>query len=175
MKKCIYCQTEIDSKAKICPNCKKKQSGIGKWIVIGIVALFVIVAIAGGNSDDTTSTGNNNSSQNQETIEYTRVSKDELDDALENNAAAAKDTYINKYLEITGKLGTIDSDLKYISLMSRTDTWDLNGIHCTLKNDEQRNLVKTLSKDQEITVRGKITKVGEGLGYYLDVKEIIPN
>ena len=25
MKKCKYCQSEIDRKAKICPNCRKKQ------------------------------------------------------------------------------------------------------------------------------------------------------
>ncbi len=34
-KKCKYCQSEIDKKAKICPNCKKKQGGsllfYGNW------------------------------------------------------------------------------------------------------------------------------------------------
>ena len=42
MKKCKYCQTEIDDKAKVCPNCRKRQSGIGKWIIIGIVAIAII-------------------------------------------------------------------------------------------------------------------------------------
>lgn len=27
MKRCRYCQTEIDKKAKICPQCRKNQSG----------------------------------------------------------------------------------------------------------------------------------------------------
>ena len=27
MKKCKYCQSEIDAKAKVCPNCKKNVSG----------------------------------------------------------------------------------------------------------------------------------------------------
>ena len=117
----------------------------------------------------------NNSSQQQETIEYIKVSKDELDDALENNAAAAKDKYNNKYVEVTGKLGTIDSDLSYISLMSSTDEWDFLGIHCDIKNKEQKEIVKTLTKGQEITIRGKITDVGEVLGYYLDINEIIAN
>ena len=35
MKKCKYCQTEIDKKAKVCPNCKKKQSHIFRWILLG--------------------------------------------------------------------------------------------------------------------------------------------
>lgn len=48
MKKCKYCQTEIDSKAKICPNCKKKQ-GKPKWLIvlIVIIAIMIIAAVAG--------------------------------------------------------------------------------------------------------------------------------
>lgn len=48
MKKCKYCQTEIDKKAKICPNCHKKQSHIVRWILLGLLAIIVIGAIAGG-------------------------------------------------------------------------------------------------------------------------------
>ena len=59
--------------------------------------------------------------------------------------------------------------------MSSTDEWDFNGIHCNIKNKEQKEIVKTLTKDQEITIRGKITDVGEVLGYYLDINEILAN
>lgn len=52
MKKCKYCQTEIDKKAKVCPNCKKKQSHIFRWILLGLLAIIVIGAIAGGGSED---------------------------------------------------------------------------------------------------------------------------
>ena len=44
-----------------------------------------------------------------------------------------------------------------------------------LKDQAQKDIVKTLTKDQEITIRGKITDVGEVLGYYLDITEIIAN
>ena len=40
-KKCKYCQSEIDKKAKICPNCRKKQ-GMPKWLI----AIIVVVVIA---------------------------------------------------------------------------------------------------------------------------------
>lgn len=68
-KKCKYCQTDISKKAKICPNCKKKQGGIGKWIIIAIVVVIIISAIAGGgNSDkdkvaDVTPTENSNNTR----------------------------------------------------------------------------------------------------------------
>lgn len=50
-KKCKYCQADIPKKAKVCPNCKKKQGGIGKWIIIAIV-IIIIIAIAGGGKSD---------------------------------------------------------------------------------------------------------------------------
>lgn len=172
-KKCPKCMEEVDLKAKICPHCRKKIGGTPTWVivccVIGVLILFGGIA---GNID-TNDTDSNEKSLESKQIEYTKAEVDELEDALENNAAAAKETYKGKYLEITGKLGTIDSDLKYISLDSLTKEWDFEGIHCTLKNADARNAVKSLSKGQTITVKGKITDVGEVLGYYLDATEII--
>ena len=174
-KQCKKCKEQIDKKEKKCPKCGSRQ-GIPIWLIVVITIIVIgVIASAGGNSEESSNHSNNNSSQTQETIEYIKVSKDDLDEALKNNAASAKDTYNKKYVEVTGKLGTIDSDLKYISLMSSTDEWDFDGIHCTIKNNEQKEIVKTLAKDQEITIKGKITDVGEVLGYYLDITEIIVN
>lgn len=57
-KVCKYCRTEIDAKAKICPNCKKKQSSAGCLFAI-LIALVVLVCMGimlggsggGSNSD----------------------------------------------------------------------------------------------------------------------------
>lgn len=75
-KLCKHCQTEILKKAKVCPNCKRKQSGIVKWIVIAIVVLVIIGAATGGKDDnepkkvgDTkASTESNNNSNDAEPV-----------------------------------------------------------------------------------------------------------
>ena len=191
---CPNCGKEMQEGADVCVDCGKiannttpknnqeKKKKMPTWLIVVLVIIGIgIIGSVMSNDEEkaTNNTSTNNSSTNtsttQQTIEYIKVSKDQLDEALKNNAASAKDTYNKKYLEITGKLGTIDSDLKYISLMSSTNEWDFNGIHCYLKTSEQKNIVKTLTNGQEITIRGKITDVGEVLGYYLDIKEIIPN
>lgn len=51
-KLCKYCKTEIPAGAKVCPNCRKKQGGAGKWIAIAIIAVVIIAAIAGGGKDN---------------------------------------------------------------------------------------------------------------------------
>lgn len=51
-KVCKHCQTEIPKKAKVCPNCKKKQGGKLKWIILVIVALAIIGSVVGGSDDD---------------------------------------------------------------------------------------------------------------------------
>ncbi len=48
---CKYCKSEIDPKAKVCPNCRRKQSGNGKIIVGVIIALVIIGAAMGGKKD----------------------------------------------------------------------------------------------------------------------------
>lgn len=49
MKKCKFCQTEIDDKAKICLNCKKKQNKTN-LIVVGVVIVIIILFASSGDS-----------------------------------------------------------------------------------------------------------------------------
>lgn len=61
MKKCKWCQTEIEEKAKVCPNCKKD---LRNWfakhpvlsVIIGLVVLSMIAG--GGNKTAVNQTGN---------------------------------------------------------------------------------------------------------------------
>lgn len=172
---CKDCGKEVSASAKSCPSCGSKiKKPIYKRVWFWVIIVIVILSVASGGSGESNNETSKNNAKKDKITEYTKVDIDELEDALKNNAAAAKDTYIGKYLEITGRLGTIDSDLKYISLLSTTDDWDMIGVHCSIKNSATKDVVKTLSKNQTIIVKGKITDVGEVLGYYLDIDEIIP-
>ncbi len=144
------------------------------WVII-IIVICAIGASANENTQPTSTSSTSTTSlvAEDKPIEYTKVDVDDLDKALEKNAAAAKDTYNGKYLEITGRLGTIDSDLKYLSLLSTTNEFDIVGIQCYIKNNKQKEIVKSLSKDDTIIIKGKITNVGEVLGYSLDIIDII--
>lgn len=50
---CKHCQSEIPKKAKVCPNCRKKQGGKAKWIVIVIVVIVILCALFGGGDEQT--------------------------------------------------------------------------------------------------------------------------
>ena len=55
-KVCRHCKTEIDKKAKVCPNCNHKQGGKAKFIVIGILAFFILMGVIGSINDDSKDT-----------------------------------------------------------------------------------------------------------------------
>lgn len=57
-KKCKYCQIDIPKKAKICPNCKKKQGSSAGWILIA-VGLMIVIGVLGGGSSDAQQAGDN--------------------------------------------------------------------------------------------------------------------
>lgn len=78
-KLCKYCKTEIPKKAKVCPNCHKKQSGILKWIIIGVVVIGLIATVAGGGEDKKESTGQQTVSENN------KNNKDKKEEASDND------------------------------------------------------------------------------------------
>ena len=47
-KLCKYCQTEIPRKAKVCPNCKRRQGGIGcLGVVLLVLGVFIFIGSFG--------------------------------------------------------------------------------------------------------------------------------
>ncbi len=75
MKRCKHCQSEIDDKAKICPNCRKKQ-GIPTWIIVVgvIIALGIIIGSSSNNNGGNANNGGN-STEAAEKFTYTITDK----------------------------------------------------------------------------------------------------
>lgn len=182
-KKCKFCKTEIPADAKVCPQCRKKlKGGKFKWVVLIILIGAIIGAVSGesdsGSDKNTTATA---SSEKKETttkpkeeaapIEYTTVSVNDMMSDLDSNAMGASDKYKGKYLEITGNLSNIDASGKYINLTADGD-FEIIGVQCNIKNDEQKSKVASLTKGDKVTLKGKCTDVGEVLGYSFDIDEI---
>lgn len=177
-KKCKYCKSEIPADAKVCPQCRKKlKGGKLKWILLVIVIICIAGAAAGGGSDSSSSSSgsSNSSSEAKQTeatpIEYTAVSVNDMMSDLDGNAMGASDKYKGKHLEITGVLTNIDASGKYINLMADGD-FEIIGVQCYIKNDDQKSKVAALTKGDTVTLKGKCTDVGEVLGYSLDIDEI---
>lgn len=148
-----------------------------------IILVGAIIGAVAGESDSESdkSAATATSSEKKETaakpkeeatpIEYTAVSVNDMMSDLDSNAMGASDKYKGKYLEITGNLSNIDASGKYISLTADGD-FEIIGVQCNIKNDEQKSKVASLTKGDTITLKGKCTDVGEALGYSLDIDEI---
>lgn len=192
MTTCKSCGAEIATSAKACPNCgAKNKKPIFKRVWFWVLAVLLVLGIAGsaggsGSETSTTPANNASTSQNEQTasedvnteapqeevIEYAEVTTDELSDALEANAMNASDTYKGNYFAVTGRLSNIDASGKYIGLVDINDEWSFNVIQCYIKSEEQLEKVKAMTTDDTVTVRGKITDVGELMGYSLDIDSI---
>lgn len=200
MKKCLNCNNPIDDKAVICPTCgaaQKKKKKLPVWAIVLIVIIAIVVfgaAIGGDDKDSSESakkaesvetnstnseTGNDetdskseDTEKSEEEITYTPVSVTEMMDMLDSNALKAESTYQDAYVEITGRLSVIDSDGKYISLVPVDNEYAIIGVQCQIKNDEQKTRVMDMSIGDTVVLRGKITSIGEIMGYSLDIQSI---
>lgn len=109
----------------------------------------------------------------QPTIEYTLVSVQELYNELNNNALRAQNTYQDMYIVTVGVLGGIDNDGKYFSIHDPyDDSFWTDDLHCNITTDEQLRTLMNLNEGDTVTVHGKITTVGEVLGYYIDLEQL---
>lgn len=188
---CRHCGAEIAAGAKVCPQCggKNRKPFYKKvWFWILIAAVLVGAVGAGGSGDsgnavpavsgEKQESGEGTAAEAQEkeaeeaVIEYTSCSVSQMMEDLNANAMKASDTYKGKYLEITGRLGSIDSEGSYISLLPEGDQFAVTGVHCNVKSEEQKAQVASMSSDDTVTLRGKCRDVGEVLGYTLDIDSI---
>ena len=184
MKNCKHCGAEIAASAKVCPHCGGKNAKpIFKrwwfWLIVVIILISVIGSTGGKDSETESAAPQTSSQETAESAvpaprEYTACTVDQMMDTLDNNAMAAEETYGDQFVEITGRLSTIDSKGKYISLLPENDPYAIIGVTCYLENDDQKAAVMGMSTGQTVTLRGQITSVGEVLGYSLNIDEILP-
>lgn len=106
---------------------------------------------------------------NDPNIEFKQYTAAELINQLEENALAAKEDHKGEYVIVTGKVEAIDASGKYLTIAAADDEWGFQTIQCSIKSDEQKDQLKRLKKGQKIAIKGKITLVGEVLGYSMDI------
>ena len=133
------------------------------WFIILIVVVIIGVVGATGSGEDKVE---------PEQIVYSQYDVSTLLTDLDENALKAAETYEGQYVSLTGEIGTIDSSGKYIDLFPTDDEWAIIGVQCYITNDEQKAAIMELSTGDAVTVEGKITSVGEVLGYSLDIDTI---
>ncbi len=130
MKKCKYCQSEIDSKAKICPNCKKKQGVPGCLIaIIVFIVLIIIVALSySGSNSESEKTSNSSSKTTKSSEKFTLIEDYKSD---ESN---------NYFYYIEGKIqNNRDKDFSYVQVTFTTYDSEGNTIGTCLDNNSGLN------------------------------------
>lgn len=139
---------------------KKVLKGALKVVLILVVAFFVLDFFLGDPNYVP-----------EDKREYTEVTVDQLYEELSDNALKAKDTYTDAYVAVKGRMRVIDSDGESVTIYP-LEYDSLDGIHCNLSSDEQREAVKSHSKGDIVTVKGRITEVDGTWPYKIYVDSI---
>ena len=145
-----------------------------KWWFWVLIVIVVIIILPSGNSNTGETNSGSKKVEMRQNITYTQYKAKDLFDELENNAMKAEQTHQNEYVEIEGYLSVIDSDGEYISIGANPNAYEymFDSIHCSFTDDNQKNVVMNMSKDDKLIVKGQITEIGEILGYMLDIHSI---
>lgn len=168
---------------------KKKTCAIIGIVISGLYILISLTSLAGARGDNNTVKNTNNSTieeqrsetenkketeeSTEEEITYTSYTVSKMMADLDENALRAESKYNGQYIEVTGELSNIDSSGKYISLSPENGEFTfITNVTCYIQNDLQKEKIMDMSTGDIITIKGKVTSVGEVLGYSIDIDEI---
>lgn len=119
-KKCKYCKSEIDKKAKVCPVCGRLQKAHGCLITVAVLLIFMSIGIF-------TAT------------RFIQPADDKYITLDEYNQIEAGMTY-EQVQEIVGSAGTISADTSVAGIRTFIVTWYANpdlgtNANVTFQND----------------------------------------
>lgn len=199
MTTCKSCGAQVAKNAKTCPACgaKNKKPIYKRWYFYAaiVVVLMIILTSGGGKDGDqpsataaaaesnakttTASTAAAEESAKSTTgttapqIEYTSVTIEQLLSDLKNNAYNAKQTWNGKHVMITGgKVLNIDASGGYFSIESDLDEYWLESIRIDIPSSIRDEVMSGISAGTSVTVQGKISDVGEIMGYSVSATEV---
>jgi predicted nucleic acid-binding Zn-ribbon protein len=154
-------------------NTEVTNNGSAKTEVTNSGSVKTEVTNSGSVKTEVTNSGSKKT-ETRQNITYTQYKAKDLFDELDNNAMKAEKTHQDEYVEIEGYLSVIDSDGKYIAIGANPDAiqYMLDSIHCTFTDNSQKDIVMEMNKGDKLKVKGKITNIGEILGYTLDIHSI---
>jgi len=147
------------------PWFKKKRF----WI-LGIILIAAISSSLGGGGSESSDSGSNSSANVEVQEPATKVTAEQLLSELETNALAAKNTWEDKRVTITGTLSNIDASGDYFTLRGNSEYSFIN-VQVYI-DDSFIDAVSAFNKGQTVTVTGTISGVGEILGYSVDAESI---
>lgn len=167
--KCKECGKEISKDAEVCPHCGKKVKKGNLFLqIVGI--LFIINFVGNlSNSDKIASKQYSNSEKIAENVVYQKISLRDLERQLKENAARAQQQYQGMYVEFDGPIDNIDANGEYFGVKSGGF---LSSFHCSIKNEQQKQILISKNIGNIVHIKGKIKRVGEIMGYSVDVIEI---
>lgn len=147
------------------------------WVIVVVLVIAIIPAEEEAEGSENPSDGETETTIEETTTEpsqkYMVRSVSELVADLEKNALNAKEQYDGEYVEITGRVDVIDASGNYISLYPTDNEWAFTGVQCFVDGKEQKEFIRNISAGDVVTLRGKITAVGEVLGYTLNIHEFV--
>lgn len=107
---------------------------------------------------------------------YTPVTVGKLYGELNENAMRAENNWNDKYVVIAGYISNIDNDGAYFGITDTDEAWDFEQVHCDMKKNEQaKSLIMSQNIGDGVLVYGKITSIGEVIGYSVDVDKVEGN
>lgn len=173
---CKKCGKEIDKKAVICPECgcKVKKPIFKKWWFWVLVVIVVIaVSTSGGNNSVPQNDNSTAETTKTEQLNYEVVDLQTMFDELDSNAMKAESNYSDKLIEFECKIASFDSDGQYITVEPvLADEWNFRTAMCNIKNKEHKDYLIEKNVDDVITIKGKVTSIGEVIGYSIDINEV---
>ncbi len=148
---------------------------------VGIILVFGLVCglLVGCGSSNSTSSDKSSSKTEQQAKQknYADADINVLLSEAKDNAAAANKNYKGKDVKIIGgHVYNIDSDVKYITIDGDAAKYTMIHVRCDVdsKNQALKDAILGLKKEQNVTVYGTISEVGDIMGYSLKLDKIEP-
>lgn len=102
------------------------------------------------------------------------VTVDQMLNELDQNAMRAQKKYSEKWYEVIGRLGTMDSEGEYF-ILDGDGGWTLTNVKCIIPEAKRKKLtdkVATMERGERIAVKGVIIDMGEVMGYEIRIEDV---